>query len=178
MLLRLVYAELIVQLGWGSHDVQWWFVVVWLSVMLCHYRITTLYGAQCCQRPSHITDCRCYQSNVVQGTTTWATGGALYSPYQPHHIVLGLNLNIGVTLQVWPELLVLLCEGEADAQPWDQDRQRQPGQATGAQQDATGQQQATAGWQLLVKEYSRQEVLRKVVQVGLVGRREVLLASA
>lgn len=69
-------------------------------------------------------------------------------------------------VQVWPELLVLLCEGEADGQPWDQERQRQPGQASGSQQDASTAQQAAAGWQLLVKEYSRQEVLRKVVQVG------------
>lgn len=69
-------------------------------------------------------------------------------------------------LQVWPELLVLLCEGEADAEPWDQNRLRQPGQASGVQQGAATQQQSNDGWQLLVKEYSRQEVLRKVVQVG------------
>lgn len=64
---------------------------------------------------------------------------------------------------------MLLCEGEADAEPWDQDRVRQPGAASGAQLDSAQQQQQqqnnTAGWQLLVKEYSRQEVLRKVVQV-------------
>lgn len=68
--------------------------------------------------------------------------------------------------QVWAELLVLLCEGEAEAEPWDQNRQRQPGQASGVQQGTATQQQNSDGWQLLVKEYSRQEVFRKVVQVS------------
>jgi hypothetical protein len=77
-------------------------------------------------------------------------------------------------LQVWVELLVLLAEGEMEAQPWDQERHRPHRNAVlqdgSAQQQQ--QQQQQRGWQLLVSEYRRQEVVRRVVQVGCwdVGR--------
>lgn len=66
---------------------------------------------------------------------------------------------------MWAELLALLAEGEMDAAPWDQDRERQPGQLSGAADDSSSG--AAAGWQLVAKEYSKQEVLRKVIQVCL-----------
>jgi hypothetical protein len=77
-------------------------------------------------------------------------------------------------LQVWAELLVLLAEGEMEAQPWDQERARphraaalQASGSNAAAAAAAGdaQQQQQRGWQLLVNEFRRQEVVRRVVQV-------------
>jgi hypothetical protein len=75
-------------------------------------------------------------------------------------------------LQVWAELLVLLAEGEMEAQPWDQERYRphrsaelQGNAGSTAEQQQQQQQQQQQGWKLLIKEYSGQEVLRRVVQV-------------
>uniref|UniRef100_A0A383VWM1 Negative elongation factor B n=1 Tax=Tetradesmus obliquus TaxID=3088 RepID=A0A383VWM1_TETOB len=69
---------------------------------------------------------------------------------------------------VWAELLVLLAEGEMEAQPWEQERQR-PHRAAALGTDGQ-QQQQQRGWQLLVNEYRRQEVVRRVVQALLLDR--------
>eukprot|EP00775_Hariotina_reticulata_P013351 gene13351-13479_t len=71
---------------------------------------------------------------------------------------------------VWPELLVMLVAGEMDAQPHDQDRQRCPGSTTGQQQSQALQDGSSEGWRLLVAEYDKEEVFRKVLQMSILDR--------
>ncbi len=66
---------------------------------------------------------------------------------------------------------MLLAEGEVDAAPWDQDRERPLGQVSGERHEnssannSSSDSSSSDGWQLVASEYSRQEVVRHVVQV-------------